>query len=420
MPSEKPLFSEDIEVEEGGIGLATAFGRVLQRVVEKITRDYVSPFVKWRGELRSVLSPMRWSGCDSTYVSVLAVDSTWTVPHLELVAGRFALIATGYLILTPGAMGECGIARVAVRWGSAEEEASFTYDVSLDAHISDLIVARMKLENDIDIVLIDGALYKVNSPAYFEPELKVDIVEAKKHATGQKLARLASAALLKLLRKADDVGAPVVGVVKRVSSKLLLPIVHRLGKIELDETLVKTNDKLLATTVLEPGEYIVIRNYLKALKDTIDTLEKLDSVLTERLGKSIVGPRVRKVREIIETYRQEQQRLSSETIELMQRMENTAVIYYMHKGDMVYPQATRIDVYPSDVVDEVLNYAMTNTSENAVLTPIDYVDRFVRLETATIRRVYLLLKHYVKDKETSKALNPTNPQKSYLYLRKER
>jgi hypothetical protein len=60
---------------------------------------------------------------------------------------------------------------------------------------------------------------------------------------------------------------------------------------------------------------------------------------------------------------------------------------------------------------------MENTSQNAVPMPIDYVDRFVRLESSAIRRLYKLVLTYSSEvKEVvSVALGLTNPQKSYLY-----
>jgi hypothetical protein len=100
---------------------------------------------------------------------------------------------------------------------------------------------------------------------------------------------------------------------------------------------------------------------------------------------------------------------------LCRYMERTAIAFYKHKGGSVAPQATRLDVYPGEDVDKVVAYCMENTTENNVPAPIDYVDRYVRIESQTIKRLHQLLRTHSKGREVEVALNITNPQKKYLY-----
>ena len=101
-------------------------------------------------------------------------------------------------------------------------------------------------------------------------------------------------------------------------------------------------------------------------------------------------------------------------------MRDTAVVYYMPSQDLVYPQAIRLDIYPSSRVEEVVSYAISDTSHNAVPTPIDLVDRFVRIEASAIRRFHILLQAYAQQDNVKLVVGLTNPQKLYLYKRSER
>ena len=83
-----------------------------------------------------------------------------------------------------------------------------------------------------------------------------------------------------------------------------------------------------------------------------------------------------------------------------------------------YPQAARLDIYSANRAEEVLDYAMKHTTENNVPEPIDYVDRYVRIDTATIKRTYQILKNAGSSPKALIALSLTNPQKRYLYEEK--
>jgi hypothetical protein len=58
---------------------------------------------------------------------------------------------------------------------------------------------------------------------------------------------------------------------------------------------------------------------------------------------------------------------------------------------------------------------MESTTENNVPAPIDYVDRYVRVDSQTIKRLHRLLKTHSVGREVEIALNIANPQKKYLY-----
>jgi len=342
------------------------------------------------------LGVRRFNGHPSNVLSVLAVDSTWSIPHLELVMGSVAVIVSGYVIAAPQGLGSYGLSFVALRFSGGDDDR-FTFSLELSARVKEYVTALRQLKGDVDMVMLDGPLYHSMIPEFYTPSRSASVLEDSRRSSGSKLAPLVSRALIELLAKADSTGVPVVGVVKRVSSKLLLP---RLEGLEAVVDVVRRyNDKLLASLVLEPGEYIVIESYLEELRKYLELHASKNryKVVLGRINSCMRAP--------------------GDSLEgmLCRYMERTSVVFYRHKGGSVAPQATRLDVYPGDRVDRVVAYCMESTTENNVPAPIDYVDRYVRIDSQTIKRLHRLLKIHSIGREVEVAFNIANPQKKYLY-----
>lgn len=398
--------AESIELEEEGQELVYTIARLANKFVDDISRHYVEPIVDKANNIRDIINVKYVSSNNDKdeFVSILAVDSTWTRPFIELVIGDVAIIVTGFVIAAPAGIGSHGIAYIGFRKGSLEDESRFSNDVELDAKISEFYTVTKKMSSYVDMVMLDGSLYFSTIPEFFNPLNAIDIIDLKRKLSGSKLASLASTALIKMLRKAQTIGIPIVGVVKRVSSKFLLPRISSAGLKDVENILVKTNDKFILSLVLRPGEYIVLESYL-------DTLKQYLSYIVKRFtGQKVI--RAKKVLEILEACTYTENEL---LYELCNYMENTAIVFYRQIGDAVYPQSVRLDIYPRTFIEKVVNYAIHNTSQNAVPIPIDYIDRYIRLESSVIKRVYTMLKTYIKSPDTFIALSPTNPQKHYLF-----
>ncbi|MEM2296834.1 MAG: DNA double-strand break repair nuclease NurA [Ignisphaera sp.] len=378
-----------------------AVAKIANKVVEDVASRYIDPILKSLNGIRGALNIAVFNGGRDDFASILAVDSTWTKPFVELVVGDIAVISTGYVIVAPAGIGSHGISYIALRRSSINE-SSFNDDVELDAKIMEFLTARKKMAKAVDVVMLDGSLYFSTTPEFFDPLDSVDVIKAKSRLSGPKLASLASTTLIKMLREADASSIPVVGVVKRVSSRFLLPILSNAGLKDVEDVLIKTNDKLLMSFTLRSGEYVVFNSYLEMLKQ----------YLSYEIRKYIKIKRARKVLEILEKCYSTENTLLQE---LCSYMDNTAILFYKHLGDSVYPQAIRLDVYPRKAVEKVVSYVMYNTSHNCVPIPIDYVDRYIRLESSFVKKIYRILKAYTKNIETSIALSPTNPQKYYLF-----
>ena len=368
--------------------LAMRVGERLKSTLSVIPENY--------NTVRDRLGVRRFNEFPSDVLSVLAVDSTWSIPHLELVMGTIAVIVSGYVIVAPQGLGSYGLSFVALRFSGGDDDR-FTLSLELSAKVKEYVTALRQLKRDVDIVMLDGPLYHSMIHEFYIPSRSSNVLEDSRRGSGSKLASHTSRALLDLLDKAGSLGVPVAGVVKRVSSKLLLPRLEGLGGVV--DVVRKYNDKLVASLILEPGEYIVIESYLEEFRKYLEAYS-LKSVY-------------RRILKIID-YCVEAPEDSLER-RLCRYMERTAIAFYKHKGGSVAPQATRLDVYPGEDVDKVVAYCMENTTENNVPAPIDYVDRYVRIESQTIKRLHQLLRTHSKGREVEVALNITNPQKKYLY-----
>ncbi len=390
-------YAIDEEVEENP-EMLLALSKLSARVAREISRR-AEILAKLKEEIRSRLAIRRFEGGgSSSFLSILAVDSTWSTPPLDLVTGSIAFIATGYVIAAPSGLGAHGISRVAARLGLGEVEGRFKLSIELDSKIMEYLTAYEILDESVDMVMLDGSLYFSSMPSFYIPAPST--VDRGKLA-GVELAPLVSRALLDLMDKADKLQIPIVGVVKRVSSKLLLPKTSDI--IELRES-TYANDKLLASIILEPGEYLIIENYLEAHKKYLE------------LAAASRGENAGRLLKIIEYCASLPENMPQGS--LCSRMKNTAVVFYRHKGPTGYPQATRLDIYPSSRVEEVVEYAMKHTTENNVPEPIDYVDRYVRIDAATIKRLYQILRSINSSPESLIALSLTNLQKRYIYEEK--
>ena len=368
--------------------LAMRVGERLKSTLSVIPENY--------NTVRDRLGVRRFNEFPSDVLSVLAVDSTWSIPHLELVMGTIAVIVSGYVIVAPQGLGSYGLSFVALRFSGGDDDR-FTLSLELSAKVKEYVTALRQLKRDVDIVMLDGPLYHSMIHEFYIPSRSSNVLEDSRRGSGSKLASHTSRALLDLLDKAGSLGVPVAGVVKRVSSKLLLPRLEGLGGVV--DVVRRYNDKLVASLILEPGEYVVIESYLEEFRKYLEAYS-LKSVY-------------RRILKIID-YCVEAPEDSLER-RLCRYMERTAIAFYKHKGGSVAPQATRLDVYPGEDVDKVVAYCMENTTENNVPAPIDYVDRYVRIESQTIKRLHQLLGTHSKGREVEVALNITNPQKKYLY-----
>jgi len=398
-----PMLFADEELEDENPEIVLRLSRLARRAVSWLSTEVVDPITRRRDELRRLFEPARWGGGEAMVAAVAAIDSTWSMPPLDLVSGTLAIIVAGFIIVAPNHPGFHGISYVSL--GRLSREESVGRSVELRSKILEMETCRRFVLGRyafVDMVLIDGPLFVgALHPAFYSPASTPSVIESSRRAGCRELASYLARAVIECLSTARDLDKPVVGVVKRVSSKFLVPQLVDKGLEDAARAVARSNDKTLMSYILEPGEYVTLGSFRELLERYLEwrgsrrVLKALRAACDGSLGPG--GE------------------------ELCRLMEDTAVVYYMPPRDLAYPQATRLDIYPSTAVETVIDYVMHETSHNAVPTPIDLVDRYVRIESTSIRRFHNILRS-LGEGEVSKALSFTNPQKSYLHeeLRRHR
>jgi hypothetical protein len=127
--------------------LAMRVGERLKSTLSVIPENY--------NTVRDRLGVRRFNEFPSDVLSVLAVDSTWSIPHLELVMGTIAVIVSGYVIVAPQGLGSYGLSFVALRFSSGDDDR-FTLSLELSAKVKEYVTALRQLKRDVDIVMLDG------------------------------------------------------------------------------------------------------------------------------------------------------------------------------------------------------------------------------------------------------------------------
>jgi len=402
LPEEELFVDEELEEveEQPSPELTLVLSKLAKKAVEKLEKLVVRPIVVNRESVRDALRVQRLESDGHDFASVLAIDSTWSSPPLELVWGALAVIVVGYVVATPGS-GFHGVSYAAL---AMSPEGGSGRSIELRSKILELATALKclnKYRDVVDAVLIDGPLLLAPKSRYtYTPVASRNFVEESRNVNGPKLASYVSRALVEVSRMCRELGVPLVGVVKRVGSKFLVPALQEMGLRDVAKAVEMSNDKALASLVLDPGEYIEVGDMLNVLRSYLSYLGR-DRAL-KALEAACSGEEGDYARQLCDMLR------------------DTVVVLYRAHGEAVHPQATRIDVYPSSSVEKVLRYVMLESSHNSVPIPIDIVDRLVRIESSSIRRFHSMLLAFARSFETVALLGLTNPQKGYLLKRVSR
>ncbi len=401
MSVDEPLFAEIDLGEDDNPELTLVLSKLARKAVEWIRKSIVDPIALRVEDARRLFDIRSVDPSPDRFLAILAVDSTWTKPPLELVSCILAVIVSGYIVVAPNYPGFYEITYTAMGRNVAEDESRFSVSIELKSKIMEFCSAAKalrKFPSIIDLILVDGPLYPAFAiPEFYKPKTCVDPFRDSKGIRGRDLAPYLSKAFLRLIEIAREIGEestiPIVGVVKRVRSRFTVPILLQHGLDDLAKAVMRSNDKTLFSYILRPGEAAYLGTFLDLARSWLNAKDRKTLKILEAACRGDLGEEAR---------------------ELCRAMDDTAVVYYMPRTDLVVPQAIRLDIYPKKAVDDVLRYVMADTSHNAVPTPIDMVDKFVRMEASTIRRFHVIMQQYA-DEVTSIALGFTNPQKMYLY-----
>lgn len=193
-------------------------------------------------ELRKVIENkglIKGIGSSTKTFNAYAIDSSYPTPPLELIGGVMTVLSYGYVGYLNGSYDRYMTGEVVF-----EDVGEFERVITRRAQVRErelaikLLREKTKGRKGVDLVILDG-------------EIPVHPLPYNLPVEGGVLARVTNV-IGDLLDLAMKTKTPVVGVVKRVRSRFLSVLVNEC---------LPMNDKLIASLVLNNGEYIVLGSY---------------------------------------------------------------------------------------------------------------------------------------------------------------
>ena len=276
-----------VEDEEISPELLLAIQRELDRIAP-IFKGKVEDLVMYGHHVRSLLidqkrimllqSPKKIL---RDQISCYAIDSSFQVSPLSLVYGDLLLMTAGYVRYPRIDHSDPEINKFLTAQIFLSEIPMRSLEISVRAHILERKLAIRKLlkekissENKINAIVLDGPILPLSLPP---PNYSFvnDLIEVTKE----------------LVELCDENNIALIGVVKRVRSKILISLyideIARIFGLPQDKINVLKeilNDKALALLILEPPEYIHIGKYSQP--------EVLNAVCWRRVSVSEILNRV--------------------------------------------------------------------------------------------------------------------------------
>ncbi|MGC8570807.1 DNA double-strand break repair nuclease NurA [Caldivirga sp.] len=328
-----------------------------------------------------------------------AIDSSFPPSPLELVGGVLTVVAYGYV-------GQVG--GKSDRYVTGDILYEDTSEISKSIEIISKIRERemaMKLLKDklhgrknLDLIILDGEIYvhplPYNLPAYEGVRRKVEDV------------------LEKMLNLAEKSKTTIVGVVKRVRSRYLsIYAGHCLS----------TNDKLMASLLLNKGEYISLGNYGSVLPQWLQ-INYMDCETKRGMSREEAERRLNEgIENLKRVFNGDGGRLKG-----IPKVADTELIFYKAPITAV---ATKLEVLDLGGigVPNLVGYLSSQTTNTGYPYLLDLVDTYVRVDSRLLDYVKSLLTRYaglsISDSNVKELINTllqlTNPQKAYLYRQME-
>ncbi len=301
-------------------------------VREKLTRTGILKRIERYPDLRPCL---------------LALDTGFTSPPLELTGGRLIVIIRSHVFHGCRSCGDypvfdsVGYIRFTDRTEAIATPLSKIYEREF---IRQVLVDKKEGRIDLDLVVVDGELFPRTPPGYSSRLGRESYI--------MRLYRRIVELTNEILELALDTDTALIGVVKRSYGR---DIAVRL----LDNSII-VNDKALATYVLKPGEWIDLSTYA----DLGDYIQRF----INRYG-DVLGARERRALN---------ERLSWITSVLREGsvFANIGIAVYKAYNPAYYMIASKIEYWPSNKypVNKLLSYISSITGVNGVPHPIDLVD----------------------------------------------
>nr|KJR72703.1 MAG: single-stranded DNA endonuclease [Vulcanisaeta sp. AZ3] len=332
-------------------------------------------------------------------INAYAIDSSYPTPPLELVGGILTVLTVGYVGYLNGSYDKFVTGEVVF-----EDVGEFEHVITRRTQVRERELAIKLLKEKaggkkgIDLVILDG-------------EIPIHPLPYNLPASGGVLVHVAKV-LNNLLTLSVKTSTPIVGVVKRVRSKFLSIL---LGKC------LEVNDKLLASLVLNNGEYFVLGSYSDILPQWVRINYEDCELKRNCEGKDCEGIKALMSKRLREGLENLDRVFNGVGYEGLRWLKDVQVVFYRPRNGA---PAVKLEVLnPGGVlsIEDVVAYLESQTTDTGYPFLLDRVDEYVRVDARILDYVRNLMINGSKDLNAAlmTMLQLTNPQKAYLVKRLE-
>ncbi len=379
-----------VELEEEPVPLIILRGveKEAARVASSLN---VSRVIVERERIRATLYSFGLLGEVSSYSDrppcVLAVDTGFTSPPLELVGGRLLLIIRSHVIqgckciegLQPSS------SEGFIRFSDAAEYVAPIYSKIYERRFVKKVLELKKAgKTQVDLVLIDGELFP-RTPPGFEKGAKSSIMKLY-----GKLVDLTQ----EVLELACETDTAIAGVVKRSYGRDVA--------VRLIDPQIRVNDKALASYILKPGEFVDLGSY----GDIAFYLWKFMDVAGEYLSSNDLRAYSERLSWILSV------------IESCSNCSSIGLSIYKARVPTYFMVSTKIEYWVSSGFNygKLLSYLSSVTGMNGVPHQLDLVDSMSMISRDTLylvqQQLFKELSKITGDAEIAMSIaGLTNPEK---------
>ncbi len=359
--------------------------RIIKSYRVKAILEYKSVFREKLNEKNMLKRISKYSGLNPC---ILAIDTGFTSPLLELTGGRLLVVIRSHVF--QGCSELEGYSRCDsvgyVRFTELESIAPPLSKVYERDFIYSVLRDKKAGRNCVDIVLIDGELFPRIPPGYIGRRVETSSV--------MKLYNKILLLTEKILELAVETDTALIGVIKRSYGRDIA--------IRISDRNATLNDKALATYILERGEWIDLGRYPEIMSDLERFINTYNSVLSNREKRGLW----------------ERYRWISSVLRSCSYASDIHVAVYKPYNPTYFQIASKIEYIPSNSYpqDKLLSYIASITGVNGVPHPIDLVDSMsmVRRELLYLiqQQLFQQLAKLTGDRELALSIaGLTNPEK---------
>lgn len=370
--------SEEIYVGVAPEIIYTQIARVIEEIIES-TNKY-----REIGELKKELVPYIKRIHGSIDTCSYAVDSSYSVPPIEIAGGYIGIIQVAEIIVGKNCSNP-PVVKAYVEYHPMRDITGVKARLYERSHLNQALGRKKNNELFFDIAFVDGEiLYRggVDKESLTIEERKIVNQTIDKTKTALELAK--------------ETDTPIIGVLKRSYSRDISAL-H--GLIDLN-----INDRLLMTMILEPGQFYVQGTYG-------EIYEKYRAVLKNKDFADREDP------ENMSRIRRRFEWLDTLVRQYFSQYKEEILVAYYKPWTPPGALAVKLEIYPTKSwnIEKILSAVISQAGSTGFPVPVDYVDNLSSISPDTKRLVYNLVKSMISRKSpqlaelVTKLMNPQKP-----------